>query len=360
LKDHTFEINDAHDLVIRYIRIRYGDENKVPGTKDYKNPDALRTENTNNVIFDHVSASWGVDGVYDEGGAGNLTVQWSIFAEPLNHSFHPEGVDHGLLSSYRDIKGNVSIHHSLFASAKNRQPTLCGGSDTNPDIILDFRNNVSYDWKGATNLGTCRQNVVNNYYRPGPDTSEWKQNPDEDKKPLQAKTDNEQSLAEVKAYIHGNLFEGNEHYSDDNYDAIEYVNFKEDSGSTNREQLEIHEEIAQGEAKPQTDTAEEAYRKVLDKAGASLHRDAADERLIQGIRDKTSKIIDSPKQVGGWPVLASEPPAKDTDGDGMPDDWEKAHGLDIDRAEDRNHDFNGDGYTNLEKYLNERAGDIRY
>jgi hypothetical protein len=69
-----------------------------------------------------------------------------------------------------------------------------------------------------------------------------------------------------------------------------------------------------------------------------------------------SGIIDSQKTVGGWPELKSELAPTDSDRDGMPDVWEKEHGLDPQNPDDRNADRNQDGYTNLEEYLNELAG----
>ncbi len=105
--------------------------------------------------------------------------------------------------------------------------------------------------------------------------------------------------------------------------------------------------------RPITHLAKEAYTQVLAKAGASLMRDTADKRVIQGVRDRTHRRSDSQQEVGGWPTLKSKPTPPDTDSDGMPDDWEKEHQLDPNNPEDRNADQ--DGYTNLEDYLNSLA-----
>ena len=91
---------------------------------------------------------------------------------------------------------------------------------------------------------------------------------------------------------------------------------------------------------------------MLDLAGASLFRDAADRRLIDGVRTRTHRRIDSQDEVGGWPVLRSGLAPPDHDRDGMPDSWERDHGLNPDDPEDRNGDRDRDGYTNLEEYLN--------
>jgi hypothetical protein len=83
-----------------------------------------------------------------------------------------------------------------------------------------------------------------------------------------------------------------------------------------------------------------------------LQRDAVDLRVIDNVRKRQGKVIDSQAEVGGWPVLRSKPAPLDQDQDGMPDTWEKAHGLDPQNPADRNADRDGDGYTNLEEYLN--------
>ena len=92
---------------------------------------------------------------------------------------------------------------------------------------------------------------------------------------------------------------------------------------------------------------------MLDTVGASLPvRDAVDARIIRQVRERTGTIIDSQKQVGGWPLLKSLPAPLDSDHDGMPDAWETAHGLNPRDPADANRDNDGDGYTNLEEYIN--------
>ena len=87
-------------------------------------------------------------------------------------------------------------------------------------------------------------------------------------------------------------------------------------------------------------------------AGASLVRDPVDNRVVADVKAGTGRIIDHVDDVGGWPEHASLEPPRDTDGDGMPDTWELAAGLDPDDKSDGAADANGDGYTNLEDYLN--------
>ena len=79
--------------------------------------------------------------------------------------------------------------------------------------------------------------------------------------------------------------------------------------------------------------------------------DAVDARIVAGVIAGTGRIINSQSDVGGWPELAPGAPWVDADADGMPDDWETAHGLDPATA-DGSADRDGDGFTNLEDWLN--------
>ena len=81
-------------------------------------------------------------------------------------------------------------------------------------------------------------------------------------------------------------------------------------------------------------------------------RDAVDARVVNEVKTGKGKIIDDEDEVGGWPELKSAPLPVDLDQDGMPDDWEKRNGLNAGDPADGNADADGDGYTNLEEYLN--------
>jgi pectate lyase len=336
LKDWTFEIKKAHDVIVRYLRVRLGDQHKPPSE-----PDAITTDDIQNAIFDHITSSWGVDSNHDLRRGSNFTLQWSIYAEALNNSIHNKG-KHAMLSSFRDLTGNISIHHNLFCSSRDRHPTLGSGEKTLAGSIIDYRNNVVYNLSGATNLGDAHINFINNYYRPGPDTPKGN-------RPLATKVGSKDKL---RLFLTGNIFEGNPAATKDNYLAITFDRWK-DGGYERMSlpQIRVDAEFAVDGARVRTESAARAYELVLQNAGASLHRDAADERLVKGVRDRTNRLIDSQDEVGGWPALRSAPAPVDTDGDGMPDDWERRHGLNPNDPADGNA-VQADGYTNLEKYLN--------
>lgn len=117
-----------------------------------------------------------------------------------------------------------------------------------------------------------------------------------------------------------------------------------------------------------THTADDAYDRVLDYVGASLHRDEYDKMLVNECREGTTLftsngLIDSQDQVvypngsKGWPVLETKEAPADTDGDGIPDEWEKTNGLNPDDPADGN-ETSDSGYTHLEEYMNSLVAHI--
>ncbi len=142
VKDYGFKIMDCHDVIVRYMRFRLGDKNKT-APAGY---DAIETNGVSNLIFDHVSASWGIDGTHDLRGE-LFTLQWSIYGEALNNSLHEKGT-HAMLGSMRDNTDNLTWHHNLLHSSRNRHPSLGGGSLTKAETIIDFRNNLVFNWEG--------------------------------------------------------------------------------------------------------------------------------------------------------------------------------------------------------------------
>ena len=335
LKNRTLKINRVSDVIVRYIRVRLGDESKTSG-------DTIGLGKARNVIFDHITATWGVDGTMDTEFLSNFTLQWCIYGEALHDSTHHKG-PHAMLMSFRKAAGPVTIHHNLLASSRNRHPTLGGGSQYDSKAIHDFRNNVIYNREGYTNLGAGQFILVGNYYRPGPNTNPTTY-------PIAPKTGEEDVTV---GYMSGNFFEGHPEWTQDNYAAMKWgIRGGSYSAEVTREEFILSKNPVVSPYLPDTEPAEEAYESVLKHAGASLHRDTADQRIIRGVRNRTHLRINSQADVGGWPDLRSETSPTDTDRDGMPDTWETAHGLDLADPEDRNGDRDGDGYTNLEEYLN--------
>jgi hypothetical protein len=297
-------------------------------------------------MIDHCSLSWAIDGTHDLRRGGNFTMQWSIISEALNNSLHNKGA-HAMGASYRNPTGNLSLHHNLYSTCRDRHPTL-GSASEPPQYIIDFRNNLLYNWSSGGTANFCDHfiNCISNVWRPGPMS-------DSTRLPIAMKG----SLPDLaKGHMDGNIFESRDDLTRDNYAALDFKRWLAPGSN-----YKYHGKLADwkvdkpadlGVALPATQPASEAAELVLSRAGASLQRDAVDKRVIENVRARLGKVIDSQQEVGGWPVLKSLPAPLDSDHDGMPDDWENAHGLNPNDPADRNTDRDGDGYTNLEEYLN--------
>lgn len=334
LRDHPL-IVAADDVVIRHIRSRLGDESGVEA-------DAVSVERGRRIILDHISASWSVDETLSVGsryspperGIYDVTVQWSLIAESLNASGHAKG-DHGYGSLVRGGHGaRMTFHHNLWAAHRARMPRP---GNYNPPSVdpqgprFEFRSNVFYDWSGghagynADTQSLSTYAFIGNAYIPGPDSvGRWAF---EESNPL------------ARAWFEGNAMDGA-------LPADPWTLVKESDRADYR--LAARPDWAEAAS----ETAAKAEARVLAHVGAGRVRDAVDARIIAGVRARTGRIIDSQSEVGGWPELDAGSPWIDGDGDGMPDDWEAAEGLDPADAADGAADRNGDGFTNLEDWLN--------
>src|SRR5690606_7228799 len=326
--------------------------------------DALGGFEQKDIIIDHCSMSWSTDECVSFYSNENFTMQWCIISESLRVSAHDKGA-HGYGGIFGGIK--ASFHHNLLAHHDSRNPRFGerGGTDIAKRSLVDYRNNVIYNWAGNSAYGGegMHINLVNNYYKPGPATRaktriysiDKSKNPDEPMYDIWG-----------KYYIAGNFFEGEPQVTEDNWTYGVYNQFHHSYGDVS-EADKIAMQIGtphDNEDNLVTHTAQQAYEKVLEHAGASLKRDAADLRIIDEVRNKTYTahgssgeqnsrfgIIDSPHDVGGWPVLESSKAPKDSDGDGMPDDWEIAHNLDPNTPNANGRDLST-AYDNIEVYMN--------
>ncbi|MGD9555630.1 MAG: polysaccharide lyase family 1 protein [Mangrovibacterium sp.] len=338
LKGYPVHIK-ADNVIIRYLRFRLGDVNAVQD-------DAFSCRNRKNILVDHCSFSWATDEVASLYEMHHATIQWCMVAESLNHSVHEKG-DHG----YGGIWGGdtVSFHHNLFAHNLSRNPRFNGARYQVPwTDLVDFRNNVIYNWGDNSIYGGERgnHNLVNNYFKPGPATRKSVRN-----RVLNITTSEDYPYGHF--YVSGNYMDGNSSVSADNW-----------NGGVDTEAAVG--EVKAGKAFFAEATPEQsalvAYEAVLNSAGASLVRDQVDTRIISEVRSGTATytgrysqrpgLIDSQEEVGGWPELASLPPPSDRDNDGMPDSWEEKNQLNAIDEADGNQYTLSDSYTNLEVYLN--------
>ncbi|MBN1972019.1 MAG: hypothetical protein JW787_00150 [Sedimentisphaerales bacterium] len=334
LRDATLAINTDH-VVIRYLRCRLGDEG-LSG-------DAISINSGRNIIIDHCSASWSTDEVLSSSTyspvLSDVTVQWCFITEALNAE------NHGYGSLIRGCHGvRYSYHHNLYAHNRGRNPRP--GNYDNPNtpaadpngLLLDFRSNVIYNWEGsyagynADKESITKLNYVGNYLIPGPN-----------------------SVPTGKAYQEGSP--NNRGYFSGNYynhlmpnDTWSVVNFDD----WNDVQISAYKQSVPFESGPiSTENAKDIYQSVIQYGGACLpQRDTVDRRIIENVQNGKGRIINSQKEVGNWPDLRSAPAPHDSDGDGMPDNWEQKHKLNPNDAADGSTDADLNGYTNVEEYLN--------
>ena len=335
----------ADNVIMRYIRVRGEGRG-----------DAVSGRWNNNVILDHISASWSSDEIFTIYHGKNVTIQWCMITEACGGSH-----------KFGGIWGNNpgTYHHNLIAHNLSRNPRFASGGGFN-----DFRNNVIYNWKHQTVYGGEMQqptqassaheknktfssfsaNIVANYFKPGPGTdpehrakicSPWSRNGAEDY---------------GKWYVADNYVDGSPEVTADNWKGVfpksESIEVDLDAiPGLKLDEPSMFMPIAQ-------QTAEQAYLAVLENAGCVLpNRDSMDTRIIEEVREGTfsrgdNGFVNSPTVSGGFPELQSGTVPPDADHDGMPDVWEKAHRLDANDAADSSSDRDNDGYTAIEEFLN--------
>jgi hypothetical protein len=352
IKNYTTVVT-GNNIIMRYLRFRMGDE---AGTED----DALWGRNQHNIIIDHCSMSWSTDECSSFYDNEYFTMQWCILSESLRYSVHDKG-PHG----YGGIWGGkgASFHHNLLAHHDSRNPRFCGARYSNQadKELVDFRNNVIYNWGGNSGYAGegGRYNMVNNYYKPGTGTSNqtriFAPNADDG-------TNNQAAGVWGTFYVAGNHMlnkdgSPNTTVINDNWQGIH-----PSPSSKSKNDLKSNTEFDKGEVT--THTALEAFDLVLQHAGASFRRDATDTRVMNEVRlgltparasgnvGTKAGHIDSQVDVGGWDTYNSNTAPTDTDGDGMPDEWEVAHNLNPNDPADGKTYTLDPPYTNVEVYIN--------
>lgn len=343
---------EADNVVIRYMRFRMGDA-------ALQQNDCLWGRDHSNIMIDHCTMTWSTDECASFYDNQNYTMQWCIVAESLHNSIHDKGA-HG----YGGIWGGqkASFHHNLLADNDSRNPRFCGSRYTNkPDLeLVDFRNNLIYNWGGNSSYGAegGNYNMVNNYFKAGPAT---KSNQDRIENPYPDDGSNSQPAGTYgHFYITGNVTTASSSTTNDNWLGVDLASQFSTYGII---KADLKSDTEFGERNVTTHSAQIAYEKVLDYAGASLVRDTVDRRIIHDARNGTATItdggngstngfIDTQMAAGGWPELNSLPAPDDSDNDGIPDVWEDANGLKKNDASDAQLTSVDGKYPNLEVYLN--------
>lgn len=369
LINYDFGAMGSSDVIIRDMRVRVGD-------MDGKATGGMGMSSCNYSIVDHCSISWATDEGFSSRSAANLTFQWNIIGESLNNSVHYDANDrsnverHSFAASIGGFTG--SFHHNLLIDNTGRNWSLAGAMEQDGVTYggqVDIRNNVVYNWKDRTTDGGARRvQFVNNYYKAGEvsDTSLH----------LVAVDGNELNTGDMQMlYASGNMKVAKNGSTLIAANTDEWSSGKAKSGGKNSTNDTVRSNTPFFESYVNTQSAEDAYKAVINNtsgAGANVPAlDYIDSRYHKevtngsytytGSKDKLKGIIDSQTDAGGYPSSSNfkgGTAAKDSDGDGMPDTWESAHGLNPNNASDGAAvTLSADDYTNLEMYLNELAGD---
>jgi hypothetical protein len=358
LADKSVQLG-GDNIILRYMRFRMGDKyQRLAGMVDGSGgEDAFGGRGRNHIMIDHCSFSWSNDEVMSVYAGDSTTIQWCLMSEPLDYSYHFEKGDtdwehHG----YGGIWGgrHLTAHHNLFAHCNNRNPRFDGIRNA-PEENVDFRNNVIYNWeKNSIYAGEGGlYNMVNNYYKFGPDTKEDVKfrivNPGKWERP---------AIAFGKWYVAGNYVDGSRVVSTNNIQGVVMGN----NGSEEDKEDAIVA-IEHAFEPMNTESAEKAYKNVLKYVGASYERDTLDERIVTNVKNRSGRIIDVQggykhgtsfeETLNAWPVFNSYAALIDTDKDGLPDVWERQQGLDPQNPVDANSYKKNSTYTNIEMYVNQ-------
>jgi hypothetical protein len=348
LKNYPLKVY-GKNIIIRYLRSRPGDETHSNSPAIY----GIDVENAQNVIIDHCSFSWSIEEAATFYDNKYTTVQWCIISESLKNSFNSKGA-HG----YAGVWGGqfASYHHNLIAHNDSRNPRFNGARAHDTNAVVDYRNNVIYNWSNNSAYGgeieiangVSQINMINNYYKYGPATTSKKN------RIIQIYDSAFVTKPGIVSrwYITGNYIDGDAAVTANNWNGgvqlydIRYTTamFKSDTALSN--------------SGITTESAADALQSVLAGAGAFLpKRDSVDLRAVKDVTNRTalvkSGIIDSQTDVGGWQAYNSLPAPVDSDHDGIPDTWEVVHGLDPQNPADGALISDASGYSNLELYLND-------
>lgn len=367
----SFWVN-THDVVVRHMRFRRGE------TKVERRDDSFGGNPVGNIMIDHCSTSWGLDEnisfyrhMFDPQDGSkelklptvNVTIQNTISAQALDTYNHAFGSTLG--------GENCSFMRNLWANNAGRNPSVGWNG------VFNFVNNVIYNWVHRSVDGgdyTALFNIINNYYKPGPLTPTTT--------PIgyrMVKPESGRSKLGYKVYgrvyCNGNIMDGNEKVTKNNWDGGVQVEDLENAGQYT-DSMKWNKPFPMPELTVMS--AQKAFDFVMDNVGANIpKRDIVDKRIVEQVRtgkvfyDASADSIDFyqfkhrrlPKdsykqgiitdirQVGGYPEYKGESYI-DTDKDGIPDAWEKKYGLNPNDPSDAIKDCNGDGYTNIEKYIN--------
>lgn len=345
----------AHDVTIQFLRFRKGFNPATPN----QSGDAFSFNGlASRAICDHCSFSWAQDENGDIWGASNKTVQpsnltfsWSLFAEPLSGETGKNiliGADGGVAGGMNDI----DIHHSLLANANTRNPKITSGTARIVNNLI-----YNYRWEALETGGGVKQDWIGNRFKLGPNSLI---------PPIKVFRVYPSGASTSPAGLPSIYLVGNTDQQGIDMAGEQWKLTSNSPGSGQGQSGDLPTQYQRDKPLPplafpiNVDPAGNIEAKLLADAGASrrldcagnwvANRDAVDTRIINEYRTGKGRYPSNEAEVGGFPKLEPGTPCADSDGDGMPDVWETAHGLDPKNAQD-GAKIGLDGFSNLEKYM---------
>ena len=345
-------VKNSNDVVIRFVKSRPG-----PSAAPSPSVSALLIENSHDVMLDHLSLMFATDQVFSihiEGGsAHDITLQNSIVAWGLQNANHPKGkhskgalvcsaTKAGVAAGERC--GRVTLWGNLFAHNNDRNPDIHSTGEPIEIVSNVFYNAKSQFGEFYDHYGDTRVNYAGNVARRGPSTNRFRA-------PYSVQAFDYNPRTSVSVYVYANT---NDDYRPTLEGAEALVVDPAHRGG-----------IVTGPFMPMTDMIAppgSLLDALADRVGTILPdgrlRDALDARVVAQVINRTGSVIDHQDDVGGYPELRAGKAPRDTDGDGMPDEWEVAlTGLQMAKF-DAWDDRDGDGWSNIEEYLSVVAGDM--
>ena len=370
----------SENFIVRNIRFRVGNED---ANGAFLNANAVGAENCANFIFDHCDFGWSSEENMNAFDSHFFTIQYCIVHEGLYNGGNPKGK-----RGYGCQWGGspATYHHNLLTNNLKRSCRFNGARNNDNVVYLDYINNVVYNYEGGSNGcygGECNSkidtfngfnaahevNFIHNYYKPTANTKKERFFFQSD-----YARDGATSWTPSQWYVAGNIMEGSEAITEDNWQGVKVVTYTKEQIRVDtliRPRLNYYNWISEDSVQGRYDfdalayavgayeTAQEAFETVLDTVGA-FPRDHVELRLVEEARNGTLTYtgskenkqgwIDSPMDAEGFYDYTVVEALADTDRDGMPDEWESANGCNPTIPD--NNALHESGYTMLEMYLN--------
>lgn len=317
IEGREVSFSNSSNVIVRHVRLRQGTDDPDTGKS------VIAADGSTLLILDHVSIEFGQWDNADINSGSNVTVQRSIIADPIGQQFNAHCTS-----------GNLTWYQDIWSSAHNRNPLAAGNTQFINNVIYNFQ----AGYTAANSSGDFSNDVVGNYFISGPSTT----NP-----------------GDAFFQMSGQLVYSSNNDLDSNRDGVlngSALAFPGGATQLSAPWTPLTSSIpAAGPS--------QAYAYDVAQSGA-LPRDDVDALVMSDVTSlgATGRLWTSQSQTGltngGYGTLDGGTPPVDTDGDGIPDAWETAHGLNPNDSSDALEEFGCSGYTNLEEYVNELADSL--